>query len=150
MENDLTLQKTLEMARCFEKAIQEAKILTEAKTQVDRVHKVTKAYSHPPKTKLTSTRNQRAKTKCYRRGSPAHLANDRACPATQQECRACGKIGHFSTRCRLKQATGGQHQLKKAGVYQVNEGTDSPTGSDEDIQVLANCVKECRLWGRKI
>ena len=66
MEKDLTLQNTLEMALRFEKAIQEAKTLTVAKTLADRVHNITKAYSHPPKTKPTGSRNVRAKSKCYR------------------------------------------------------------------------------------
>ena len=84
MEKELTLQKTQE------KAIQEAKTLTEGNLQT-----------------ATSTRHQPAtssNTSCYRCGSQAHLANDRECPAKQQECHTCHKIGHFSTVCRHKQA----------------------------------------------
>ena len=146
MEKELTLQKTQEMGRRIEKAIQEAKTLTEGNLQTEKVNKIAKTYRRPPKSEATSTRHQPAtssNTSCYRCGSQAHLANDRECPAKQQECHTCHKIGHFSTVCRQKQAAttgnyGGRKPRRQARVMQVNtDSTDPPSSSDEDIYVLA-------------
>ncbi|KAJ1179121.1 hypothetical protein NDU88_004357 [Pleurodeles waltl] len=38
--------------------------------------------------------------KCYRCGSVEHLANNKKCPAKNQKCSSCNRIGHFSRVCR--------------------------------------------------
>ena len=96
MEKELTLQKAVDMARRFEKAIQEAKTLTDSNAQMHKVNKVTKRQTlyNTTKSKPASPRSQQvtpSKRTCYRCGSQAHLANDRACPAMQQECHSCHK-----------------------------------------------------------
>ena len=63
MESELTLEKTLEIARSIESAVRESKILGNAQTShVNRVH----APSKP----------QQRERACYRCGSKSHLAND--------------------------------------------------------------------------
>ena len=63
MEADLTLEKTLEIARSIESAVRESKILGNAQTShVNRVH--------------ASSRHQQRERACYRCGSKSHLAND--------------------------------------------------------------------------
>ncbi|XP_064469773.1 uncharacterized protein K02A2.6-like [Ornithodoros turicata] len=39
---------------------------------------------------------------CYRCGSTSHLANNEKCPARQQRCRKCHKLGHFQVMCQSR------------------------------------------------
>ena len=86
MESELTLEKTLEIARSIESAVRESKILGNAQTShVNRVH----APSKP----------QQRERACYRCGSKSHLANDSRCKAIKHRCPKCTKIGHFEKLC---------------------------------------------------
>ncbi|XP_055589952.1 uncharacterized protein LOC129742133 [Uranotaenia lowii] len=42
---------------------------------------------------------------CYRCGQKSHYGNDPQCPAKDEKCRKCKRVGHFHKRCRTIQRT---------------------------------------------
>lgn len=100
MEEDLKLDKTLDVARRTEAAIADAKTISVTDTKpVAAVHVQKKARN--PKQK--PARKTDGATSCYRCGAAEHKANDKSCPAKDSKCNSCGKVGHFSRVCKSSQ-----------------------------------------------
>ena len=49
---------------------------------------------------------------CFGCGREGHFAGDKSCPARDQACRRCGKIGHFRVRCTQGHRNGGKKSEK--------------------------------------
>lgn len=95
LEPDLTLEKTISIARQIESAVADAKVIAEGESkQVAAIQKQEKTRMHKNKTRIKSKDDKRVRgqQQCYRCGSANHLANDKSCPAKDCKCRTCGKI----------------------------------------------------------
>jgi hypothetical protein len=144
MGADLTLEKTLELARSIESAVRESKVLENSvSANVNRV--------------IVHSKQQPKERACYRCGSKFHLANDPQCKAIKSRCSKCSKIGHFQKFCQIAAqrkysgsnygASGGTSSNYRAGhrVHHVNTFSydprhtreDDDPGGGDDIQVLA-------------
>ena len=102
---DLTLEKALQVARSFETASRDAKLIhgggsagSTAVNQVqshddENVHRLQQNYQRRPPGKIDTR-------ECYRCGEQGHLAN--TCPFSKSKCHGCGKVGHIRKRCHQK------------------------------------------------
>ncbi|CAI5683364.1 unnamed protein product [Oreochromis niloticus] len=97
MEEDLTLDRALEIARRTEAAIADAKAIAVGETKPVAAVQVQKKMRKP---KYKAAKKADTALTCYRCGSADHKANDKSCPAKDCKCNTCGKIGHFSRVCK--------------------------------------------------
>ncbi len=110
---DLTLEKALSVARGYESASRDVKLIHGSSSSAMGVHQqsvVGEDEECVHKLQLQQTR-QRDTRECYRCGNPGHLAN--SCPYSSLSCRRCGKKGHLEKKCRLPDSytseTGGSY-----------------------------------------
>uniref|UniRef100_A0A3P8QLP5 microtubule-severing ATPase n=1 Tax=Astatotilapia calliptera TaxID=8154 RepID=A0A3P8QLP5_ASTCA len=96
-EEDLTLDRALEIARCTEAAIADAKAIAVGETKPVAAVQVQKKMRKP---KYKAAKKTDTAPTCYRCGSADHKTNDKSCPAKDCKCNTCGKIGHFSRVCK--------------------------------------------------
>ncbi|XP_033097313.1 uncharacterized protein K02A2.6-like [Anneissia japonica] len=103
-ETDVKLDKAIKLARQCETAMKEAKSMSGGDThtcsEVKYKAKPRGAKAEFKKEKQRPRPNSNAK--CYRCGSPQHLANSPGCTARSKDCNSCGKKGHLSSVCRGK------------------------------------------------
>ena len=99
-DQDLTLEKVLNLAKSYENAQREAAVIAPAgpaaAAPATTVAKVTN-------TKRQGQRNkpaQSASDHCTNCGRTDHQPRDAACPARRVVCNACGMKGHFASWCR--------------------------------------------------
>lgn len=124
LEPDLTLEKTISIARQIESAVADAKVIAEGESkQVAAIQKQEKTRMHKNKTRIKSKDDKRVRgqQQCYRCGSANHLANDKSCPAKDCKCRTCGKIGHFSKVCKTASKSVNEVCLPEVTVLCVND-----------------------------
>ena len=84
----------------LENAIRDAKSMDPHKTLSDDFDKSVNVVKHNKH--YSRKKSNDKKCKCYRCGSTQHKANYPQCPALQQKCRKCNKIGHFEKVCFSK------------------------------------------------
>ncbi|XP_062513383.1 uncharacterized protein LOC134189162 [Corticium candelabrum] len=86
------------------------------------------------KTKSTSGRKQgnqgTEKQKCLNCGR-FHKKGRNNCPATEQECWACGRAGHYEHMCRSSTKQEGRDKHKKKTETRVRQFEDEDTDDDE-------------------
>ncbi|XP_033114101.1 uncharacterized protein K02A2.6-like [Anneissia japonica] len=140
-ETDVKLDKAIKLARQCETAMKEAKSMSGGDThtcsEVKYKAKPRGAKAEFKKEKQRPRPNSNAK--CYRCGSPQHLANSPECTAGSKDCNSCGKKGHLSSVCRGKRKV----------VKQV-EQADARGETDQDgdmIEVL--CTRSSNTDSRK-
>ena len=85
----LTFETALKRAEACERARQDRMAIN---TNADSVCRV-----ETPKKSFNSLQ-------CYRCGSKEHVANSKECRARNQQCRNCGKTGHYAKVCRSKKS----------------------------------------------
>ena len=119
---DLTLEKALQVARSFETASRDAKLIhgggsagSTAVNQVqshddENVHRLQQNYQRRPPGKIDTR-------ECYRCGEQGHLAN--TCPFSKSKCHGCGKVGHIRKRCHQKSPETGARPKSAAAVRHV-------------------------------
>ena len=130
---DLTLEKALEVARSFEAASRDAKMIHGGGSagsagvhqieprEDESVHRL----QQNPQRRPSGRKDTR---ECYRCGEQGHLAN--TCPFSKSTCHLCGKVGHIRKRCHQKEKSheGGTRPRTTAAVRQVcacHESVDS-------------------------
>ena len=122
--NDLDLTKALEIARSFEAASRDAKLLG-ATGGVTGIHQATRAEEEEPDCVLRLQQQQRGrgqdardnrsdKRECYRCGNQGHIST--SCPYSTFNCRRCGKQGHLEKRCRSEKKESGASVPAKSGA----------------------------------
>ncbi len=126
LEPELTLEKSLTIARQIEAAVADAKVIAEGESKhVSAIQKQTNVNSRMQKSKQRSKpredRRIKGQQQCYRCGSTHHLANDKSCPAKDCKCRMCGKIGHFSKVCKSSSKSVNEVSLPEVTVLSVND-----------------------------
>ncbi|KAK0132478.1 hypothetical protein N1851_032656 [Merluccius polli] len=88
MEEDLTLERALALAKRTEAAIADAKAIAVADTTaVAAIQIQQKAH----KSQYKGAQGTDGTMLCYRCGSSDHKANDKSCPAKDCKCNSCGK-----------------------------------------------------------
>lgn len=149
-EQDLTLEKLLQIARSLEAADQQANVIESAGKNshtatlapkvnlVKQGHRPDKSFQKPRKwskhlnaglgdNSLSKPQSLGGKN-CTRCGKPDHNYSQLdKCPAKNRKCSACGKLGHFMQFCRSP---------KK--VYQTSEVTQQ---DDKHIPASADTTK---------
>ena len=119
---DLDLTKALEVARSFETASKDAKLL--GATGVTGIHQATRTdevdqegvfrLQQQPRGRGRDTREYRSDTReCYRCGNQGHIST--TCPYSTSICRRCGKTGHLERRCRSEKKESGASVPAKSG-----------------------------------
>ena len=87
------------------------------------------------------------KGKCFRCGREGHHAKDKECPARNETCRKCNKVGHFQAQCRTKiGVTGNVLQRKSRNVNAVeieNDDEGEYAFVVDDRGVCNGCVDVC-------
>ena len=108
-EQNLTLDKTINMCRAAETTRAQAKELRKEETAVHAIKTGEQYSKHPNKYK--SQREAKADFKCGKCGG-SH--KPMSCPAYGKECHNCGKKNHFSKYCKAD-------AFKKKKVHAVEE-----------------------------
>lgn len=133
LENNLTLDKAIEIARNIDHAVRDAKSLsgqmsaTCAEVQsksLSPLLQASKSSTGPP----PSTFRQSDVKLCIRCGSSRHLANSPECPAIDKTCSSCGKLRHFARVCRRRSGFGTSNTIRKI--------TDPAREDRNDVNVI--------------
>ena len=105
-ETDLSLEKTLRMARTWETAgMQAGKMTASVSCSAGASVNAVQPKKLPRGQRSAGQHSQAAslpRRECFNCGRAGHKANDDACPAKGKSCHKCGKSGHFSKKCRAK------------------------------------------------
>ena len=96
-DDTLTLKKAIVVARSHEASKHQMQELSKD-SSVDRVAKGGKPRSKFQRETKNKFEKKRDQTKCTRCGRDKHK-NPEDCRALHEECRACGRIGHFKDFC---------------------------------------------------
>jgi hypothetical protein len=75
---------------------------TDTAPSVNRIH----GTGSKPKHKLETLKTDIHDKKCFRCVRQGYFAKDLSCPARDQTCRKCGKIGHCVKWCMAKSKSG--------------------------------------------
>ena len=92
----------------------------------------------PHKVKENTSRS--IKGKCFRCGRQGHYAKDKECPARNQSCRNCNKMGHFQSQCRTKSKSNSGPRVHSVNSRRVN--TVEVEADSEDDNGYAFVVDE--------
>ena len=124
-EEDLTLQKAVDMARASEASREQMKHLREKEKEVNAVQK--------------PGQGKGSKPYWCKKCSKKHLP--RSCPAYGKACSSCGGANHFATCCRSKKDGPQQASWRKIGSQQASgkrykkskkKSVNAVQGSSED------------------
>ncbi|XP_065088042.1 uncharacterized protein K02A2.6-like [Ochlerotatus camptorhynchus] len=80
---------------------------------------------------------------CYRCGRKNHYGNDPKCPAKDQRCNKCNRIGHFYKRCRtitLPQKRSANNPIEWRGKKPKSQGIMRVQDSEEEKPVPPNFI----------
>ena len=153
MEQKLTLDSAIQIARQTESAMREAKNLAESNFQDQaNVHAVGvktkfkprsntkgKQYSHQNQFRGKPSHSQ-SSISCYRCGDQNHKANDKCCPAKDASCRNCGNTGHFAKVCRSQPVRQISEQFDNTtSTAHASDSTCSSHAPISHMQVLNTC-----------
>ena len=131
MEKDINLEKALEIAK---HALEGSKWCNQFSLENNKVNinysKDTN--SKFVKNKMPNSCGIKGSKKCYRCGSPRHVANFEKCPASKVTCHKCNKVGHFEKFCLSRS--------KKSEVHNVNI---DDSVSNSSFNVLNLSVNTC-------
>ena len=116
MEEDLTLDRALALARRTEAAIADAKAISVADTKPVAAIQVQKKARKP---QYKGAQKMDGTMLCYRCGSADHKANDKSCPAKDCKCNSCGKVGHYSRVCKSSQQLVNEVTVPESSVLSV-------------------------------
>jgi len=111
-------------------------------TNVGQTHSSqAEVYSVRPKVgpSRRSDNRSRGKGKCFRCGREGHYAKDKECPARNQSCWSCKKVGHFQSQCQTKtKADKGPH-VHSSSSRRVNTVDVDSDDSNEYAFVVDVC-----------
>ena len=125
---DLTLDKALDIARGYESASRDAKLIraggggggvgavTVHQAEPAEGENVYRLQPHQQQQKKQPNKRQGDTRECYRCGNAGHLAA--TCPYSTYSCRRCNKVGHLEKRCHMKMPTPAA-QSKPAAIRKV-------------------------------
>jgi len=117
-EGNLSLERTLTMARTWEEAHAQS-------SQMEPAAAVN-AVAQSDARRMT----------CYSCGMVGHKAKTPSCPAKDKKCHNCGKSGHFAKCCRSKQSGKKNGQKPRSRqAHQVSQAASDPTESTESFSV---------------
>ena len=125
---DLNLTKALDIARSFEAATKDAKLLGGAGTgSAGSVHHAAKVegmeheqdclhrlQQQQQRVRTKDSRDSRDTRECYRCGNQGHIST--TCRYSDYTCRRCGKQGHLERRCRGEKKETGTGGASKQGA----------------------------------
>ena len=119
---DLTLEKSLSLARSFEATSRDAKMIHGGGTAPGAaVAGVNQADTCSPeevhRLNQQSTRGRQDTRECYRCGNVGHISVK--CPYASYSCHRCGKVGHLEKRCRQEKKEPAKGAVKSAPVRRV-------------------------------
>ncbi|XP_029163411.1 uncharacterized protein K02A2.6-like [Nylanderia fulva] len=131
--SDLTINKTIELARQAEIQAREGKKIRDDVSQQSQVNRVAEN-KRKGKGSRHSWNDKAESASCTRCGLPKH-ANWQRCPASSSRCRKCSKLGHWESVCRSKVTD---------KVNRVEEADDTEEESKETIFLGAvSDVNDC-------
>ena len=133
----LDLDKALSVARSFESASRDAKLIHAGGGGSGTVHQAAKADEETEcvhKLQQQNRGKQRDTRECYRCGNQGHFAN--SCPYISFSCRRCGKVGHLEKKCRSEKKELVKAPSKSAAICKVctssSKGDSWPTDDGDE------------------
>ena len=138
-DQDLTLEKVLNLAESYENAQREAAVIAPAgpaaAAPATTVAKVTNTKRQGPRNKPA----QSASDHCTNCGRTDHQPRDAACPARRVVCNACGMKGHFASWCR-----GGRGGSSAATAQPARRG-QKPAVKELHVLACSDTTSSARL-----
>ncbi|XP_058447835.1 uncharacterized protein LOC131428145 [Malaya genurostris] len=116
LNDELTLQKTIELCRNHELTAMQSRAMI-AEEKIDAV-KVLKKKS-----------NDNSDTEVIQCGRCVRKHKRSSCPAYGKECRSCGRKGHFAAQCKI------QNTVRKPTIHTISEKNNSD--SEEELFIGA-------------
>lgn len=101
LAKDRSLDKVMSIGRNFEESERQNKEFDKtAKPEVLDINRITPRSNW----NRSSGNNQgfQKRGECFRCGNKGHYANDKSCPALNNSCNNCNKIGHFAKKCHQR------------------------------------------------
>jgi hypothetical protein len=137
LEEDLTLERLMQIARAKERSAADAQKMEKPdNSDVADVNKVargrgrySKQGTFPPKPNAQGdTRFKDKDRKCFKCGGSFPHPNDLPCPAIGKTCHKCGNLDHFASYCRGRNRRGGNSAAMNVATDQCSSEEESYVG----------------------